>query len=46
MPLSQDIEQRGLWRDLSMLGAGVDWSAGPADLLRGRGIEEYARWLA
>jgi len=45
MPLSQDVEQRGLWRDLSMLGAGVDWSAGPADLLRGRGIEEYARWL-
>jgi hypothetical protein len=46
MPLSQDVEHRGVWRDLSMLGAGVDWSAGPADLLRGRGVEEYARWLA
>ncbi len=46
MPVAQDVEHSGLWRDLSRIGSAVDWSGGPSDILRGRGIEEYARWLA
>lgn len=46
MPVSVDLERSGVWRDLSCIQAGLEWSAGPADVLRGRGLDEYARWLA
>jgi hypothetical protein len=46
MTVGVDLERSGTWRDLSRIQAGVEWSAGPADVLRGRGLEEYARWLA
>lgn len=46
MPVAQDLEHSGLWRDLSRMGSAVDWSNGPSDILRGRGLEEYSRWLA
>lgn len=46
MGVSIDVEHSGLWRDLSHLSQVHSATAGPADLLRGRGPEEYARWLA
>lgn len=46
MPVGVDLERSGTWRDLSRIQSSLEWNDGPADVLRGRGLEEYARWLA
>jgi len=46
MMVGQDVEHSGIWRDLSRMTSAVECTSGPADILRGRGVEEYARWLA